>query len=80
MFDRSSNSRAKWFAVSGSLIAGFAGIIMAVLSLAAGEETGAGALLAASGLAFGLLANQPGPCRAAIGIQRARNRDSGTSR
>ena len=56
MFDRSSNSRAKWFAVSGSLIAGFAGIIMAVLSLAAGEETGAGALLAASGLAFGLLA------------------------
>ena len=40
----------------GAFITGSAGIVMAVYSVMSGEETGAGALLAASALAFGLLA------------------------
>ena len=43
-------------AIAGALITGVAGIIMAVYSVIGGEETVGGALLAASALAFGLLA------------------------
>ena len=43
-------------AIFGALITGVAGISMAIYSIIAGESTGAGALLAASALAFGLLA------------------------
>ena len=49
-------STARWLAIGGALITGSAGIIMAVYSVMAGESTGGGALLAASALAFGLLA------------------------
>jgi len=51
-----TRSAAKWLAVWGALITGAAGIAMAVYSVVMGEETGGGALLAASALAFGLLA------------------------
>jgi len=47
---------ARWLAVIGSLVTGVTGIAMAAFSLVVGEETGAGALLAASALAFGFLA------------------------
>ena len=50
------NSMPMRLAISGALITEVAGISMAVFSIIAGEETGAGALLAASALAFGLLA------------------------
>ena len=49
-------SAAKRLAILGALITGLAGIAMAVYSIIGGEATGAGALLAASALAFGLLA------------------------
>ena len=50
------SSAAKKLAIFGALITGIAGIGMAVYSIIGGEETGAGALLAASAMAFGLLA------------------------
>ncbi len=50
-------SASKWLAVSGALITGVSGIAMAVYSVVMGEEMGGGALLAASALAFGLLAS-----------------------
>ena len=50
------SSTARWLAIGGALITGSAGIIMAIYSVMAGETTGGGALLAASALAFGLLA------------------------
>lgn len=50
------SSAARRLAILGALITGAAGISMAVYSIVVGEETGAGALLAASALAFGLLA------------------------
>ena len=46
-------------AIAGALITGIAGVIMAVYSVVSGESTGGGALLAASALAFGLLAARP---------------------
>ena len=52
-------STARWLAVGGALVTGvtgITGIVMAGFSLVGGEETGAGALLAASALAFGFLA------------------------
>ncbi len=49
-------STARWLAVGGALVTGVTGIVMAGFSLVGGEETGAGALLAASALAFGFLA------------------------
>ena len=52
----SRSSTSKKLAIFGALITGTAGISMAVYSIIGGEETGAGALLAASALAFGLLA------------------------
>ena len=52
----SRSSTSKKLAIFGVLITGTAGISMAVYSIIGGEETGAGALLAASALAFGLLA------------------------
>ncbi len=54
--DRQQSSAARRLAIVGSLITGVAGITMAVYSVVAGQETGGGALLAASALAFGLLA------------------------
>ena len=60
MNDNSStpeSSAARWLAILfGALITGSAGIVMAVYSVIVGEETAGGALLAASALAFGLLA------------------------
>ncbi len=59
MNDNSStpqSSAARWLAIFGALITGSAGIVMAVYSVIVGEETAGGALLAASALAFGLLA------------------------
>jgi DNA-binding NarL/FixJ family response regulator len=50
------NRTAKNLAIMGALLTGAAGVGMAGYSVMAGEETGAGALLAASALAFGLLA------------------------
>ena len=54
--DSQPNSKARWLAISGAFITGSAGIVMAVYSVMSGDETGGGALLAASALAFGLLA------------------------
>ena len=51
--DTQPNSAAKRLAITGALITG---ITMAIYSVVGGEATGAGALLAASALAFGLLA------------------------
>lgn len=48
-----SYSSARRLAIAGALVTGVA---MAIYSVLAGEETGGGALLAASALAFGLLA------------------------
>ena len=59
-YDPRGNTAARRLAISGALITGTAGVIMAVYSVVAGEETGAGALLAASALAFGLLASNLG--------------------
>ena len=42
-------------AAVGAIITGFLGWIMAVNAIAGGNETGAGVILAASALAFGLL-------------------------
>jgi DNA-binding NarL/FixJ family response regulator len=50
------NLPARNLAVSGSLITGVVGITMAIYSVVVGEEAGGAALLAASALAFGLLA------------------------
>ena len=51
------SSAARRLAIAGTLITGVAGIAMAVHSIiGGGEGMGAGALLAASALAFGLLA------------------------
>jgi DNA-binding CsgD family transcriptional regulator len=50
------STSAKRLAILGALITGTAGVTMAVYSIVIGEETGAGALLASSALAFGLLA------------------------
>ena len=50
------NLAPKRLAIGGALITGVAGIAMAIFSVVSGEETGGGALLAASALAFGLLA------------------------
>ena len=50
------SSGARRLAVVGAFVTGVAGIAMAVFSVIGGESTGAGALLAASALAFGLLA------------------------
>ena len=50
------SSAARRLAISGALITGTAGIIMAVYSVVSGEHAGGGALLAASALAYGLLA------------------------
>jgi ATP/maltotriose-dependent transcriptional regulator MalT len=50
------NRTAKALAIIGALLTGATGVGMAGYSVMAGEETGAGALLAASALAFGLLA------------------------
>ena len=48
---------ARKLAIFGALTTGAAGIVMAIFSVYSGEETGGGgALLAASALAFGLLA------------------------
>ena len=55
-WDRPPSSGARWLAIFGACITGAAGIAMAVYSVFAGEATGGGALLAASALAFGLLA------------------------
>ena len=63
MIKRSSSPRsspARRPAISGALITGSAGIIMAVYSVAVGAQTSGGALLAASALAFGLLAANVG--------------------
>ena len=54
--DSQPNSKARWLAISGAFITGSAGIVMAVYSVMSGDETGGGALLAASALTFGLLA------------------------
>ena len=40
-----NRSSARWLAIAGGLITGLTGIFMAVYSVMAGEETGAGALL-----------------------------------
>ena len=50
------NSAARRLAILGALITGGGGTVMAVYSAMVGEETAAGAMLAASALAFGLLA------------------------
>ena len=50
------SSGARRLAVVGAFVTGVAGLAMAVFSVIGGESTGAGALLAASALAFGLLA------------------------
>ena len=53
---------ARKLAIAGALVTGATGVAMAVYSVFSGEATGGGALLAASALAFGLLAlnlNQP---------------------
>ncbi len=49
-------SKAKKLAITGAFITGSSGVAMGVYSVMAGEATGGGALLAASALAFGLLA------------------------
>ncbi len=49
-------SSARRLAIAGALVTGVFGVTMAIYSVLAGEETGGGALLAASALAFGLLA------------------------
>ena len=49
-------SKAKKLAITGAFITGASGVAMGVYSVMAGEATGGGALLAASALAFGLLA------------------------
>ncbi len=49
-------SKAKVLAITGALITGVAGVSMGIYSVMDGEATGGGALLAASALAFGLLA------------------------
>ncbi len=54
--DPQPGSAATRLAVGGSLVTGIAGIAMAIFSVLGGEETGGAALLAASALAFGLLA------------------------
>ena len=49
-------SDTRRLAILGALVTGAAGVIMAVFAVVTGEEMGGGALLAASALAFGLLA------------------------
>ena len=43
-------------AVGGSALTGFLGVVLAINAVSSSNETGAGILLAASALAFGLLA------------------------
>ena len=54
--DTQRYSAARRLAILGALVMGAAGVIMAVFAVVTGEEMGGGALLAASALAFGLLA------------------------
>ena len=49
-------SKAKKLVITGAFITGASGVAMGIYSVMAGEATGDGALLAASALAFGLLA------------------------
>ena len=49
-------SQARRLAIVGAMITGLVGVTMSVYTVIGGEETGGAALLAASALAFGLLA------------------------
>ena len=53
---RPASPQARTLAALGALVTGVVGVSMAVYSVIGGEETGGAALLAASALAFGLLA------------------------
>ena len=82
--DASDNHAAKSLAILGALVTGTAGVAMAGYSVMAGEETGAGALLAASALAFGLLAHtlatrdRPAAARESTQLNGASARQSST--
>ena len=54
--ERPPTSKAMYLAIFGALVTGTTGVSMAIFSVLLGEETGGAALLAASALAFGLLA------------------------
>ncbi len=53
---RSNTTQARRIAVAGAGIAGLVGIILGINAMLSDNEIGAGVLLAASALAFGLLA------------------------
>ena len=68
------SSQPRNLSVLGALITGSVGVFMAVYSVFGGEDTGGAALLAASALAFGLLALSLD--RTIAGPSRMHQRDS----